>query len=186
MLDLNFSLEVKPDMTLSRTSQIDGLRIEGCAIHCFADNRLWSDFDDLSYNRLNMNDRGFGVLDIEISFSGYKQKAYPDVYTKCFVLRTDNNLVIKPLKTTNGKSISKINMRGELVVGLRYYFRSEEEIEKLKNCMDLSFEAFLALGSMKNTYAFMCQLVKTNATWEMKEGNTYRLRKYDNIKSLID
>jgi hypothetical protein len=186
MLDFNINLEFKPELGTLSHSKVDSLAISSCAIHLFSDDRIWSSFDEDSYNYLNNNNYGLGVIDFEIGLVGYTGVAYPKVYTKCFELRTDNNLRIKPKKIRNDTSESKINKRGEVVIGLRYFFKDEKEIEDFENCNRLMFEAFFALEKPKNTYAFMCQLYKTEHGWEAEYANTYRRSLKENIKWLVD
>lgn len=185
MFDIGF--EFSPTFTPKEDKKIDELVISSCAIHYFSDNRLWSSFDELSYNRLNNNDYGLGVLDIEIGLKGYTGTAYPKVYTKCFRLFTNSKKLIRPMKYTNEPSLSKINQKGELVVGIRYYFKTEEEISELLGCSQILFESFLALGKPNNTYAFACQMHRdTNNNWQCSFANTYRIKKKDNINYLMD
>ena len=185
MFDIGF--EFSPTFMTKDDKKIDELIISSCAIHYFSDNRLWSAFDDLSYNCMNRNDYGFGVLDFEIGFSRYKGTAYPKVYTKCFRLLTDERTLIKPMKFTNETSLSKINQKGELVIGIRYYFRSKEEVENLLDCRQILFESFFALGSKTNTYAFACQMCRNESEeWACEYANTYRMKRKANIKWLID
>lgn len=185
MFDIGF--EFSPTFIPKENKKIDELVISSCAIHYFSDNRLWSSFDELSYNCLNRNDYGLGVLDFEIGFTGYKGIAYPKVYTKCFRLLTDKKTLIKPMKYTNEASLSKINQKGELVIGTRYYFRTEEEVKKLLKCKQILFESFFALEKKTNTYGFACQMHRDdNNAWKCEYANTYRMRKKDNIASLMD
>ena len=132
MLDFNVSLEFTPNISMPTKGRVDRLSISSCAMHLLSDNRLWSDFDEMCYNELNSNNYGLGVLDLEIGIAGYTGVAYPKAYTKCFVLRSDNGLLIKPMKHTNFPSGSKVNQRGETVIGLRYYIREEREISLLR------------------------------------------------------
>ena len=186
MLDFNISMEFRPDISVSPQDKVDRLVITSCAVHLFDDNRIWSAFDETCYNDLNNNDYGFGVLDLEIGIAGYSGTAYPKVYTKCFELRTDNGLLIKPMKYTNNYSESKVNQRGETVIGLRYYFKKEQEIELLCSCERLMFECFFALDKPRNTYAAMCQLEKKDGIWTAEYANTFRPSYAGNIKYLID
>lgn len=185
MFDVAF--EFSPTFIPKENKKIDELVVSSCAVHYFSDNRLWSSFDELSYNRLNRNDYGLGVLDFEIGFTGYKGIAYPKVYTKCFSLLTDGKTLIKPMKYTNEASLSKINQKGELVIGVRYFFRNEKEVTKLLNCRQILFESFLALEKKTNTYAFACQMHKDDTNnWTCAYANTYRIKKKSNIKFLMD
>lgn len=185
MFDIGF--EFSPNIVQKTNNKIDELILSSCKIHYFSDNRLWSSFEELSYNRLNNNDYNLGVLDFEIGFTGYKGNAYPKVYTKCFRLLTDENTLLKPMKCTNEYSLSKINRKGELVVGISYYFRTEEEVAKLVNCKQILIESFLALGKKNNTYGLACQMHRdNNNNWTCSYANTYRMCKKENIQFLMD
>lgn len=186
MLDFNISMEFRPDISVAAHDKIDRLIVTSCAVHLFDDNRIWSAFDEMCYNNLNRNDYGFGVLDLELGLAGYTGTAYPKVYTKCFDLRTDNGLRIKPMKLTNYHSESKVNQRGETVIGLRYYFREEREIKLLCDCKQLMFECFFALDKPRNTYAVMCQLEKKDDVWSAEYANTFHPSYAGNIKHLVD
>ena len=185
MFDIGF--EFSPTFTPKEDKKFDGLVVSSCAIHYFTDNRLWSCFDELSYNCLNCNDYGYGVLDFEIGFTGYNGVAYPKVYTKCFRLLTEDKKLIKPMKVINKHSLSKINQKGELVIGIRYFFRSQEEISSLLSCKELLIESFFALDKKTNTYAFAIQMHKDEKRdWHCTYANTYRMKSKDNIKRLLD
>lgn len=186
MMDFNVNLEFSPDFSLPVKDKVDRIVVASCAVHLFSNNRLWSAFDELCYDALNSNDFGLGVLDLEIGLAGYTGSAYPKVYTKCFDLRTDNGLLIKPMKYSNIPHASKVNQRGETIISIRYYFRNEDEISKLCRCERLMFEFYIALDDPKNTYAMMCQLCKQGDTWSAEYANTFRPQYADNIKHLMD
>jgi hypothetical protein len=187
MLDFNISLEFKPDVKFASRENVDALVITSCAVHMLPnDDRMYSDFEEQSYNELNCATGNWGFVDIEIGFAGYSGKPYPKVYTKCFMLYTDKYQLIKPMKMANNTSESKINRRGETVIGIRYYFQNKDEINNLLNCNRILFECFFALEKAKNTYALMCQLEKRDEVWSAKYANTYRPHYATNIKCLID
>ena len=187
MLDFNISLDFKPDIKVASKNNVDSLVITSCAVHMFPnDDRMYSNFEDQTYNRLNNATGNLGFVDIEIGFAGYTGTPYPKVYTKCFMLYTDNYQLIKPMKMVDNSSESKINHRGETVIGIRYYFRTKDEIDNLLQCNRLLFECFFALGKVRNTYAVMCQLEKKDSAWEAKYANTYRPHYATNIKNLVD
>lgn len=186
MLDFNISLDLSPDLSAVTDKKDDRLIITSCAVHMFEDNRIWSAFEEMCYSDLNVNNYGLGAIDFEIGFSGYSGKPYPKVFTKCFALRTDTGFRIKPMKFSNQTCDSKINQRGETVIGLRYYFREEAEINELLKCRRLMFEAYFALDNPKKTYAFMCQLRSDGANWVAEAANTYRNTGNDSIKNMID
>jgi len=176
VLDFNINLQFAPDLTaLKSRKKSDALVISSCAIHSFSDNRIWSYFDDETFNRINRNEHGLGVIDFEIGFTQYMGTAYPKVFVDGFEMRTDNDLLIKPhygFSKYEGKA--KINQRGETVIGIRYFFVSEEEIAKIISCNGLLFECFFSLEKIKNEYALMCQLKKYNGCWKAEFANTYR------------
>ena len=187
MLDFNISLEFKPDVKFVSKENVDALVITSCAMHMFpTDDRMYSDFEEQTYNELNNSANNLGFVDIEIGFAGYTGTPYPKVYTKCFMLYTDNYQMIKPMKMVDNSSESKINHRGETVIGIRYYFRTKDEIDNLLHCNRILFECFFALGKSKNTYGLMCQLQKENDVWNAKYANTYRPCYASNIKHLLD
>ena len=187
MLDFNISLEFNPDINVISKGKVDALVITSCDIHMFTnDDRMYSDFDDQIFNELNGPTANLGFIDIEVGFAGYSGRPYPKVYTKCFSMYSDKYKLIKPMKMNDRTSESKINQRGETVMGIRYYFNSMEEIYSLRQCSKIFFECFFALDKPTNAYALMCQLEKDNGEWKAKYANTYRPSYAHNIKGLID
>lgn len=186
LMDFNINLQFPFVASMPQKGGVDRLVVSSCAIHLFADNRIWSGFEEATFSLLNRNNWSLGAIDFEIGLAGYTGSAYPRVYTKCFELRTDSGLRVKPMKFTNESSESKVNQRGETVIGMRYYFKSEEEIEQLVACSRLMFECFFALGDQKTVYGLMCQLRKGESGWEAEYANTYRPDYAKNIKSLND
>lgn len=184
MLDINFKFS--PTFLTKKNNKIDELMITSCTIHQFSDGRLWSGFDEESFHCLNC-DTGYGVLDFEIGFTGYKGKPYPKVYTKCFRLLTNDKLLIKPMKTVNFSSSSKVNSNGELIIPIRYWFTNESQIERIAVCNKILIESFFALDSPQNTYAFAIQMKRDkDNNWQCEMANTYRRQKYENIKKILD
>lgn len=186
MMDFNINIEFPTIREMDCQKAKDQLMVSSCAVYMFEGNRIWSAFDEMCYNYLNNNDFGYGAVDFEVGFSGYTGKPYPKVFIKCFALRTDTNLNIKPMKTTNFPSESKVNHRGETVIGMRYHFRSAREADELMKCNRLMFEAYCALENPKKTYAFMCQMRKTEDGWKAEYANTYQNTGNDSIKNMID
>lgn len=162
------------------------LMIRACRIYVFNDERIYSEFDEQIFDALNDN-VGCGMIDIEFVFeNNIVRKAYPKFYTKCFVMRTDTRTIIKPMKFSNEPAYSKINQNGELVVGIRHYFRNEEQVEKILNCNNLLVEGFIAFEKPTNVYGVMCQLHKGKKKWKITSAYTYKPRDARNIKYLID
>lgn len=163
------------------------LILKECNVYAFSAGRIFSEFEELTFDSLNCNDYGFGTLELELTFpSGIVKEAYPDFYTKCIVIRTDKQFFIKPMKVRNQPHCSKINRVGDLVIGLRYYFRSESEIQQIISCTSLLIEGFVALGKPQNVFGIMCQLEKENGTWQISSSYTYKPKYAKNIKHLLD
>lgn len=163
------------------------LILKECKVYAFSAGRIFSEFEELTFDSLNCNDYGFGTLELELTFSsGIVKEAYPDFYTKCVVIRTDKQFFIKPMKMRNRAHCSKINRVGDIVVGLRYYFRSEKEIQQIVSCTSLLIEGFVALGKPQNVFGIMCQLEKEGSTWQISSSYTYKPKYAKNIKRLLD
>ena len=187
MLDTSiilFSIDAKVATREENISK--ALVIRGCKIYVADDERIYSELEEQTFNVLNQN-IGYGILDIEFVFvNNILKESYPEFYTKCFVIRTDNEVRIKPMKVTNIPSNSKINQNGELVIGVRYYFRDKKEIEGIMKAESILIEGFVALGKPKNVFGVMCQLNKVEDKWEISAAYTYKPRYAKNIKYLID
>lgn len=188
MLDANidkiFSIEAS---VLSKAESISKvLLLRACNIYIFSNGRIYSELEEQTFNMLNANN-GFGALDIEFVFeNNIVNKSYPQFYTKCFVVRTDTDARIKPMNFANSPSSSKINQNGELVIGIRYFFKDEMEIEKIVNCKSLLVEGFIAIGKPTNVFGIMCQLRKKEKHWKISSAYTYKPKYARNIRYLID
>ena len=188
MLDANidklFSIEAVLKDKKKDLSKV--LLLRECKVYLFDDVRIFSEFEAMTLDRLNDNE-GFGELDIEFVFeNNIVNESYPDFYTKCFVIRTDTKCFIKPMKLSNHPSYSKINQNGELVIGIRYYFRNKDDVDKIIKCNSFLVEGFIALGKPKNVFGLMCQLQKNKENWEIGAAYTYKPKYARNIKWLID
>lgn len=162
------------------------LQFRNCKVIIFGDSRIYSEFEEYAFDTLNSN-YGLGTLEIELAFeNNVTGKDYPEFFTKCFVLRTDTKYYIKPVKYRTDACCSKINEKGELVIGFRYFFKSEEDIEKIMNCNSILIESFIALEKKKNVYGIMCQLKKANEEWQVEMAYTYKPKYAKNIANLID
>lgn len=180
-----FSFSASTSTATPKESQ--ALILKGCNIYAFSAGRIFSEFDELNFDSLNSNDYGFGTLELEFILSGgIDRDAYPDFYTKCIVMRTDPKYFIKPMKTRDKANCSKVNQDGDLVIGIRYYFRDEKEIQEIQNCTSFLIEGFIALGTPKNVYGIMCQLEKECDAWRISSSYTYKPKYAKNIKHLID
>lgn len=188
MLDANIDKIFSIDAVLPKKAESESkiLLLRACRIYIFSNNRIYSEFEEQTFSALNEN-YGFGVLDIEFVIkNNIVKESYPQFYTKCFVIRNDKRELIKPMKYSNQPAESKINQNGELVVGIRYYFRDEKEIEKITKCNDLLIEGFLAFEKTENVYGIMCQLHKGKKKWKITSEYTYKPKYAKNIKYLID
>lgn len=188
MLDINidkiFSIEASLPNKVKRKPKV--LLLRACNMYIFSEDRIYSELEAQTFDLLN-DSIGYGMLDIEFVFeNNIESEVYPQFYTKCFVIRTDTELKIKPMKMTNFANASKINQNGELVIGIRYYFRDKEEIEKIITSENLLVEGFVALGKPTNTYGVMCQLQKKKKHWKISDAYTYRPKGCRNIKHLMD
>ena len=188
MLDVNlsklFSIEATLPENTNSLSKV--LLLKACKVYIFDNGRIYSEFEDQTFNMLNHNN-GYGAMDIEFVIeNNIVREGYPKFYTKCFVMRTDTYFFLKPMKFSNSTSCSKINQNGEIVIGIRYFFRSKTEIEKIINCKNLLVEGFIALGKSTNVFGLMCQLKKGKKSWKITSAYTYKPKYAKNIKCLID
>ncbi len=188
MLDSQFTLfSIEASSHAKAEAHSNALLFKACNVYIFGEGRIYSEFEEMTFDTLNSNDYGCGTLEIEFVFTNrVTQEPYPNFYTKCFVIRTDTKSFIKPMKTKNTKCRSKIDQNGDLVLGIRYYFRNEEEIKLIQNCSALLVEGFIALKKPQNVFGIMCQLKKQEATWQISSAYTYRPEYARNIKQLID
>lgn len=189
MFDTNlitFTFEAKSKTKIVKVEK--ALIMKSCRIYVFSQGRIYSEFDEMSYSYLNNNDYGYGALQIELVFlNGITSNPYPDFYTKCIVIRSDNGLVIKPMKMSNEPSFSKVDEAGNLIVGISYYFRSEEEVDEIINSTSILVEGFISLEKHKNVYGVMCQVSKKESSvWEINSAYTYKPKYARNIRNLID
>lgn len=147
----------------------------------------FSEIDELNFCLLN-NNQGYGHILIELSLEMIKNP-YTLFYLGCLSLRTDKGVVIKidrpsSFKEFVSENYSKVNKDGNLVLGIEYFFRSDDEKMKFMTCNSLCFDGYFALKRKKSAYGFVCRLDRNNANWCFAEGNTYRIYKYTNIQHL--
>ena len=178
-----FSIEAK--VPKAETKAVKALLIKACNVFVCSEERVYSEIEEQTLDVLNSNE-GYGILDVEFVMDNITKVVYPKFYTKCFVIRTDTFFHIKPMKMSNNPSESRINQHGELVIGIRYYFRDSKEAEKIVRCKNILVEGFIALDSPKNVYGVMCQLQKTESKWVLQNAYTYKPKYAKNIKYLID
>ena len=183
-IDKVFSIEATLPSKTDRVPKV--LLLRACKITIFGEGQIYSELDEQTFDALNPNS-GCGTLDIEFVFdNNIVKEGYPRFYTKCFVMRTDTNESIKPMKSRNSPNSSKINQNGELVIGVRYFFRDKIEIDKIKKCGELMIEGFIAIDKPTNVFGIMCQLRKEETGWEITSAYTYKPEYVKNIKNLMD
>lgn len=188
MLDTNidkiFSIEASLPQKTESVSKV--LLLRGCKIYIFSNDRIYSELEEQTFDMLNYNN-GCGVLDVEFVFeNNIVNESYPQFYTKCFILRTDTGEFIKPMKHTDIPHSSKINQNGDLVIGIRYFFRNQNEIDNIVKCENLLIEGFIAIDKPTNVFGIMCQLRKRKKQWKVSSAYTYKPKYAKNIKNLID
>lgn len=188
MLDAKIDSIFSADVAVNEKVEEKGnvLLIRASRVNLFSKERVYSQLNELTFDILNYNN-GLGTLDVEFVFDNkVVPKRYPVFYTKCFVIRTDTGVLIKPMKRMNKPAYSKVDQDGNLVVGIRYCFKCNEEIEKILQCNNILVEGFIALEKPKNVFGIMCQMKKIVNSWEIAEAYTYKHRYAKNIKYLID
>lgn len=183
-LDSIFSIDVAVNGRTESSNK--SLLVRACKLYIFSDNRIYSEFDEQTFDALNSNN-GLGAVDVEFIFeNSIIAESYPMFYTKCFVIRTDTGVHIKPMKYSNKPVYSKVDQAGCLVVGIRYYFKSEKEIEEIIKCKSILVEGYIALGKPKNVFGVMCQMRKNENDWDIAAAYTYKQKHARNIRNLID
>lgn len=180
----NFVIAAKlPDKKIDNNKV---LLIKECKLYICDVDRIYSELEEQTFSVQNSND-GIGMLDVEfILDNSITDNKYPQFYTKCFVIRTNNGLKIKPMKFRNDPASSKVNQNGDLIIGIRYYFRDKSDIGKLMSCENVLIEGFIAFDKVNNVYGVTCQLQKIGDKWEITTAYTYKPKYAKNIKNLID
>lgn len=179
-----FSISL-PD--IKRPDKTSALIISGCSVHINDENYIYSEFDELNFCSLNSNDYENGKISIEIEFENTFEDPYFIFYAQCFTIRVSTGLVIKTNKCPYAKmtnNYSKVNKNGKVVLGFEYYFKTDDEYNKILNCKVFCIEGFIAVNKKSNVYGFVCKTQKDNE-WIMQDGNTYRIYKYTNIDDLF-
>jgi len=179
-----FSFEAKSIST--NNTKPTALVIKECRIFGFDNRRIYSEFEEMCIDFQNENNYDCGLLEIEFVLDGINSNQYPVFYTKCFAIRNNNGLVIKPLKTKNTKCFSKVDSNGKLVVKIGYFFHNMKEANQLKSSSSILIEGFVAFKRARNVYGMMCSLIEKEKTWDIVEAYTYRPKYARNIKHLLD
>lgn len=185
MLDTTLFNVSIPDVFASEGKS---LVLSGCRV-ILSEEIPYSEFEELNCYSLNCNDYGYGRADIELSFENKFHNPYFKFYIQCVAIRTDSEVLCKVNRNPTPKPLlldnhTKVTKDGKMALRLGYYFKTEKERALLTSCKSFCIEGFVALKKKTNVYGFMCQVEKTDGGWQMKEGNTYRIYKYANIRSL--
>lgn len=185
MLDVNFESIFKIEAVFPEPKiESDAIILYKCRVFDGEQN-AYSEVDEGSYCLLNLND-GFGEMKIEFSFSNADKYFYKNYYVNCVAIRTNFGVIYKtPAKFNPRKCYSKITKDGKFAIGLSYYFHNKNEIEELLNSEQFIIEFSLAINNPKNTYQIVCNFVKSEKGWKLKDGNTYRIYKNKHINSYI-
>jgi len=144
---------------------------------------IYSELEEISFSHLNDNDTGYRKLEIEFCFRNNQKSAYQCFWANCFSVRTENGVVIKVARRECRKAYTKVNMNGDIVLGVGF-FVSKEHYEKLVLAETMIIEGLLALGKCSNTYGVSVKIEKENEDYEIKYANTYQLSKRCDIRNI--
>lgn len=167
----------------SKQVKNEALVFNGCNVYIKDHHIIYSELEELSFNYLNSNDYDGFSLEVEFCFENCLEQPYHWFYANCFSIRTDNNLKIKISQSNLEKSLSKVNMHNQIVFGIGVFFRDEHEYQRIKDCNSILLEGFLAIDRYDNTFAIACRLEKIDNRWNFVYGNTYKMKKNDDIRS---
>lgn len=161
------------------------LILSGCRA-TISDKIAYSEQNELNFYALNNADN-FGKLDIELSFENTIKNPYMRFFVRCVTIRTDNERICAIDK--NGyvqvKNYTKVTKEGKMAIGITYFFRSEEERQKLSSCNSCCIEGFVSFKNKTTIYGFVCRAVCLKESWELVDGNTFRTALHTNIESYI-
>lgn len=186
-----FDVNIEPSSQLLK-NKTDRLVFNSCKAIVF--DKTHSEFDELTFANLNHNDYSFGYVEYEFSFLENFKNPYMKFFISCFAIRTSH--LGRPIKLNtprpnrkikffNPDNYTKVNQKGNLSFGIRFFFRSEEEREAILNSEELCIEGFVALGKKNNVYDIMCRITKKENDWEIYEAYTYRTNPKTHIYSLV-
>lgn len=159
------------------------LILSGCKL-LMSDDIKYSELNENNYLYLNNNDYGYGYMNIDINFDNNYNNPYFNFYVNCITIRIDNKIYLKSNNNCNQEVYTKINKNGKLSIGIGYFFKSLEENKAVEGCNSFMIEGFIALNKKNNVYGFMCEVINNKNTWELLEGNTYKLYKKNKIDVL--
>ncbi len=185
-----FDVNIEPsDNKLN--SKANRLVFNSCRAIVF--DSTYSELNEPTFAHLNENE-GFGYIEYEFTFLEGFKNPYMKFYVSCFALRM--NRLGYPIKLNpprvqgkerllNPESYTKVNQNGNLSLGVRFFFRNEEEREAILNSEELCIEGSISFGNKRNVYDIMCRIIKTDNDWKLDEAYTYRTHPKTHIYSLI-
>ena len=172
---------------LSEVNQIrqNCLVLRVCKAKLFDCKTPYSELNELTFSLLNRDDFGYGWIDIEFCFDMAEIYAYQPFYAACFAIRTDNGIRCKLNGNPKMKCASKINSNNQIVIGVTYYFRDQEEREKILSASKIAIEGNIAFRKKTRVYGIICFLVQDEGKWRMEEANTLLRLERKSIVSYI-
>lgn len=160
------------------------LILSGCKT-AVAENKIYSEFEELNCCFLNANDYNCGNMIIHLFFDYAFKNPYLRFYVNCISIRTNDGILCKVDGVSlHDENFTKITKEGKLSICIGYFFRSEREYAKIINCKSFCVEGFAAFGKKNNVFAFMCSIEQNENGWMLSDGNTYKIYKKVNISKL--
>lgn len=159
---------------LGKSSQIrqNYLVLRECKAKLFNGDTPYSELDEITFSLLNYNDYGFGRMDIEFCFDMAETYVCQPFYADCFAIRTNNGIRCKLNGHPKMKCASKINSNNQIVIGVTYYFRDQEERKKILSASKVAIEGNIAFRKKTCVYGIVCFLVQDERKWRMEEAST--------------
>ena len=169
-------------------TQNQSLVLTGCRV-ILPETQNYSEFDACNYYSLNNNDFEHGSANIEISCENNFANPYGQFFIACVSIRADHKLLCKIERNNTHKFLdfphyTKVTKNGNMVFGIKYYFKTQEQRDLLLNCSSFCIDGFVAFQKKRNVFGFMCRVVKSCDNWEMCEGNSYKLHTKTHIDHL--
>ncbi len=186
MLDFTlFEINLPPKENNYKSST---LILSGCKAVIY-DKIAYSEQNEQNFYPLN-NANDFGKLDIELSFENTIKNPYSKFYVRCVTIRTDNEKICAINKNKSEhflkfNNYTKITKEGKIAVGITYFFKSDEEYQKLLNCNSFCVEGFVSFKNKTTVYGFVCRAINKTNSWELVDGNTFRTNLHTNIESYL-
>lgn len=191
MLDAKITLF---DVKIQRISpNFDSNRLVLNSCKAIVYENTYSEFNELNFANINDVDLKYGCIEYEFGFDEKFKDPYKKFFISIFEIKGDMlkfpikidpprpSIKTKPFFPEN---YTKVNKNGNMVLGVRYYFRNYEEKRALLDGKEVLIEGCIALGKRYNIYGIMCRIKKGEKEWILEEANTYRIHKNTDIYSL--